>query len=64
MKLELWLAKKSDEFPIELTAIAKMKATGVTISLVDYNSMSSIIRDDIILWNNAFANVKAEAEMN
>lgn len=60
MQLELWLEKKS-KFPIELASIARLKGAQVMINLTDYNSMSSLVRDDLVLWNTAVGNVQAEA---
>lgn len=39
--------------PSELQYINSLRGAGVTLTLKDYQSLASLNRDDLILWNEA-----------
>ena len=41
--------------PPELSYVNDLKRTGITITLEDYLKLSSLNRDDLMLWNTAEA---------
>ena len=61
LELEQWMSRKGpSKLPNELAPLAKLKASGVVLSYSDYLILPAVLRDDIIMWGQAEANLKDE----